>query len=174
MTLVPRFRRGSSLSPINSVKHIIDTEGAMSGAAQASVPLATTVESLSTPFNAGEVLLGSKINAFYITFFSIGATGSGQTGSINWILWKQHAGQSAVSPNPSGAGDSEVRNQIIHQEKGLAGSADGTPMAFKGVIVVPRGMRRMRSGDIWFIRFVNTDGTNDVNFCVQSIYKSFR
>ncbi len=168
-----RFRR-RSLSPVNSIKHIIDAQGALAAATASGVPISTAVPNLDpNTFNPVEVRVGGTINAFYLSVFMIGATGTGQDGSLNWLLYKEHAGQAAQAPDPSNAGTSMIRNQIIHQEKGLAGSADGTPMVFKGVIVIPKGMRRMREGDQWFVRLVNTDAANNVNFCVQSIYKSF-
>ncbi len=89
------------------------------------------------------------------------------------MLWKQHEGQGGSQPDPANAGISKVRNQIIHMEKGLAGSGDGTPMAFKGVIAIPRGMRRMREGDQWNIVLNSKDATNDATFCLKAIYKSW-
>ncbi len=104
----------------------------------------------------------------------IGDGGAGQgSGSLDWYIWKEHAGQGAAPADPGSTGTSELRNQIIHEEKGLAGSGDGTPMAFKGVIMVPRGMRRMREGDVWNIRLKNNSATGDVNICTKAIYKSY-
>ncbi len=170
---MPRFGRGRSLVPVNSIKHIIDSEGDLTGA-RSDTPIATAVVTASTTFNPVEVEFGRKINGFFISVFMIGATGTGLDASLNWYIAKRHAGQ-AISdfPGADSTGTSQLRNQIIHQEKGLAGSADGTPMAFKGVIVVPRGMRRMREGDEWFISLKNNDGTNDATFCIRSIHKSF-
>ncbi len=166
-------RMGSSIRPVNSIKHIIDAEGALSAATASGVPLAVTVPTFSATFKPGDIRIGGKINGFYISVFMIGTGASGQQGSLNWILYKEHAGQAAIAPTPNNVGISEIRNQVIHQEKGLAGSEDGSPMIFKGVIAIPRGMRRMREGDTWFIRLLNTDAVNDVNFCVQSIFKSY-
>ncbi len=171
--LMPFGRRSSSLQPVNSIKHIIDSEGALSGANASNTPIASAVTSLATTFNPVEVRVGSKINAFFISLFVIGATGAPLTQSINWFIWKEHEGQALSAPSPGATGISKVRNQIIHEEKGLAGSGDGTPMAFKGVIVVPRGMRRMREGDIWNIRLNSLDATVDATFCIKAIYKSF-
>ncbi len=104
----------------------------------------------------------------------LGASGGGLQASLNWYIAKLHAGQTVSDfPGADATGNSQLRNQIIHQEKGLAGSQDGTPMGFKGVIVVPRGMRRMREGDQWFISLKNQDGVNDAIFCIRSIHKSF-
>ncbi len=169
---VPVVFRRRSMAPINSIKHIIDSEGALAAGAQSIVDLAKTVPSLSVPFVPNEVELGAKINAFFLSVFLIGQTGAPVTGSLNWLIWKQRTGQSASSPTPGNTGISQVRNQIIHEEKGLSGSGDGTAMAFKGVIVVPRGMRRMREGDLWKIALL--DSTSEtVSFCVKAIYKSF-
>ncbi len=124
-------------------------------------------------FKPGDVRVGASVNGFFITIFIIGSTGAPVAGSQNWILWKLHEGQAGVAPNAGNTGTSKVRNQIIHQEKGLVGSGDGTAMAFKGVIVVPKGMRRMREGDEWAIRMNNNDASNDTNFCVRAIFNSY-
>ncbi len=167
---MPRFRK--SLHPVNSIKHIIDSEGTLTAAGGSFIPIAVAVPNVDTTvFKPGDIRTGAKVNAFFLSVFMIGATGTGQTGSLNWIVQKLHEGQTA--DNPGLTGTSKIRNQIIHEEKGLAGSADGTPMAFKGVVVVPRGMRRMAEGDQWFVSLRSTDATNDVNFCVKAIYKSF-
>ncbi len=165
-----RFNRARS--PINSVKHIIDTEGILTGAAQSLNPIAVTVPNVSTAaFKPGDIRIGGTINAFFISLFIIGSTGAPLVGSLNWYLIKLHAGQSG--PAPGNTGVSQLRNQIIHEEKGLSGSGDGTPMAFKGVIVIPRGMRRMRDGDKWELRILSSDASSDGQFCLKAIYKSF-
>ncbi len=169
------FRRRSSLSPINSIKHIVDTSGGLTGGATSVSVIAKTVPNVdSTTFVPGDIRLGGKVNAFFISVFVLGGTGSTLNGPIDWHLIKQYSGQGGASiPTPGQTGTSDLRNQIIHEEKGLAGSGDGTPMAFKGVIVIPRGMRTMRTGEQWVIRIVSADATSDAQFCVKAIYKSF-
>ncbi len=168
---MPRFR-GRGLSPINSIKHILDSEGDLSGAGTSFNVLAIGVPNVDqTTFKPGDIRVGGKINGFFISVFIIGASGSGNTGSINWYLIKTRSGQSA--PTPGLTGTSKLRSQIIHEEKGLSGSIDGTPMAFKGVIVVPKGMRRMAEEDQWILALRGTDAVSDYHFCVKAIYKSF-
>ncbi len=162
---MPRFGRSS----IHTVKHVVDTEGVLTAAAKSVTTIAVAVPRRSDPFKPGDIAFGSNINAFFLSIFIIGAGGQGLTGSLNWYIIKLHAGQTA--PLPGATGTSEVRNQIFHEEKGLAGSADGTPMAFKGVVVVPRGMRRVREGDSFQIQIQSSDATNDANFCIKAIYK---
>ncbi len=167
-------RRMSRLgNQIHSLKHIIDTEGALSGAAKSVTPLMNAVASPNATFDPLDVELGSTVNGFFLSVFVIGATGAGNIGSINWYIVKTRSGQFSSLPEPEATGTSPLRNQIFHQEKGLAGSADGTPMAFKGVVVVPRGMRRTREGDNFYLVLKGTDPTTDYNFCVKAIYKSF-
>ncbi len=170
---MPFHRRAPSV--IQSFKHIVDSEGSLSAAAVSTNGICFTVTTKNATLNPIEVTTGEKVNAIFISLFLIGATGAGNTGSLNWYIAKKHFGQNTVSdfPDPGQTGVSPLRNQIIHEEKGLAGSLDGTPMAFKGVIVIPRGMRRMREDDEFFIKIKSTDATTDSQFCLKAIYKSF-
>ncbi len=134
--------------------------------------IAQTVTVKSASFDPTEVLIGEKINGFFISVFIIGTTGAPVTGSINWYIIKLHTAQTGP-PNAGGTGVSTLRNQIFHEEKGLAGSGDGTPMAFKGVIAVPKMMRRMRQGDSFEIVIRLNDAAQSAGFCLKAIYKSF-
>ncbi len=169
------FRRGySSKRPVNSVKHIVDTFGELAGAVDSGNIFATTVPNTdSVTFNPVSVRMGATVNAFFISLFIIGATGAPLNGPLDWFLIKTHTGQAAQVPSPGATGTSNLRNQIIHEEKGLAGSGDGTAMAFKGVVMIPRGMRRFREGDNWRIVIRSEDTTNNAQFCLKVIYKSY-
>ncbi len=169
-------RRSSRLGvQIHSVKHIVDAEGALSGAISSTIPLSEVVNARITPFKPTELVVGETVNGIYLSVFIIGATGAPLNGSVAWYIAKIRAGQSANAdfPSPISAGQSNVRSQIFHQEKGLAGSGDGTAMAFQGVIVIPKSMRRQRDGDTYTLVLQSQDATNDATFCVQAIYKSF-
>ncbi len=165
-------RRGSSINVVHSVKHIVDSEGALSAGATSTTPLLTVVNQRSVTFDPLEVNIGEKVNGIFLTIFVIGATGAPLNGSINWYIIKTHEGQVSL-PTPGITGASNLRNQIFHEEKGLAGSGDGTPMAFKGVIALPKSFRRMRQGDGILIILNSNDATNDATFCIKAIYKSF-
>ncbi len=169
------FRRGSSIHPVNSIKHIIDSEGQLAGAVTASVPLVVAVPNVdTTTFKPGDVRVGAKVNGIFLSIFIIGATGAPLNGAINWYIGKQHTSQTLTNEAvPGNTGVSKIRNQIFHEEKGLAGSGDGTPMAFKGVIAIPRGMRRMREDDQIVVALNSQDATNNATFCVKAIYKSY-
>ncbi len=166
-----RFRRGNSLNPVNSIKHVLDAGGGLTSTSS-NVPIATAVANVGTTFVPGDIRVGATINGLFLTVNIIGATGQGVTGPVDWYIIKLHSGQAGVLPTPGNTGISTIRNQIIHEEKGVPGSADGTPHIFKGVVVIPRGMRRMREGDTINVVLKMTD-PDAGTFCVKSIYKSF-
>ncbi len=150
----------------------MDVSGGLT-ATQADSRIVNVVPNVdSAVFTPGDVRVGSKINGFFISVFIIGATGAPISGSIDWFIVKLHEGQAASLPVPGQTGSSKIRNQIFHEEKGLSGSGDGTPMVFKGVIAIPRGMRRMREGDSFFISAKMATGDTGT-FCIKAIYKSY-
>ncbi len=158
----------------NSIKHIIDAEGALTMGNQSVVPVSVAVPNVdTTTFKPGDVRVGSVVNGIFFSIFMIGTTGAPISGSANWYVSKEHEGQAVSFPVPNETGTSKVRNQIFHEEKGLVGSGDGTAMAFKGVIAIPKGMRRMREGDVINVHLRCLDTTNDCQFCVKAIYKSW-
>ncbi len=169
------FRRRSRLgTQVHSTKHVIDSDGTLlATGVQSAVPIGATVVQRSGTFNPGEIELGHTVNGMFVSVFVIGATGAPIGASVNWYIIKTRSGQVTL-PQPDAVGTSEIRSQVFHQEKGLAGSGDGTAMAFKGVIVIPKAMRRAREGDQFFIVLsLNDAATGDANFCVRVIYKSF-
>ncbi len=167
-----RFRGRGQRPILHSIKHILDTEGELIQNTPATIDVATTVVNESATFTPGEVLLGSKVFGIFITIFIIGSTGAPVGASQNWLLGKLMSGQTGL-PAPSNVGVSPIRNQIYHQEKGLVGSGDGTAMAFKGVIKIPRGQQTMREGQKIQVRIENLDATNTA-FCFRAIYKSWK
>ncbi len=170
---MPRFQ-SRALHPVNSIKHVLDTEGTLDAAgAVSNIPIVVAVPNVdTTTFKPGDVRVGAKVNGIFFSIFVIGQTGTTPVGSINWFIIKLHDGQSA--PVPGNTGISKMRNQIFHEEKGLAASGDGTPMVFKGVIAIPRGMRRMREGDTIQVSLrQNPLVGGDATFCLKAIYKSY-
>ncbi len=173
LQVVVPFRR-SSLNLVNRTKHVVDSEGSLAAQADSTNAFAQEVNVKAAVFNPVEVLLGSHINGVFISLFVLGDTGSPIVGSINWYIAKKRAGQAFTDfPNPGNTGISDIRNQIFHEEKGLAGSGDGTPMAFKGVIAIPKGMRRMRAGDEFFINIRQNSVADTAQFCLKVIYNEY-
>ncbi len=158
---------------IHSIKHVVDSFGGLTSTPSVTA-FGNAVVTRSAAFDPAEVEVGETVNGFFITVFAIGDSGSAVIGPIDWYIGKSRSAQVQTSdfPDPGATGISPIRNQIFHEEKGLVGSGDGTAMAFKGVIVVPKGMRRMRQGDSFFMK-IKTDGAETAQFCFKAIYKSF-
>ncbi len=167
-------RRFRSMSPINRVKHVVDSSGAVVGGTSSRNDIVTTAVVRPDPYNPSFSVLGSTINAIFLSIFVIGSTGAPLSGPIDWYIAKSRSGQNPTTnfPEPGNTGVSEVRSQIFHEEKGLSGSGDGTPMVFKGVIAIPKHMRRVREGDVIFVKISATTGDTN-NFCIKAIYNEF-
>ncbi len=99
--------------------------------------------------------------------YILGTSGS-TSGVVNWYIWKNPGGQ-LTTPDPTNTGVSDNRRWILHEEKGLFATQDGTPMVFKGVIKIPPRMRRIGDGDE--IQVVIQTENDAAEFCVQAIYK---
>ncbi len=168
------FRR-RGLNPIQSVKHIVDAEGTTTEANDSVTVFTKVVNARSAVFDPTECVLGETIRGVFITVFAIGSTGAPIDGSVNWYIAKARSGQNSLTdfPDAGNTGISNLRSQIIHEEKGVPGSGDGTPMVFKGVIAIPPNMRRQRDGDAFFFRIGNTQTGGASTFCFKAIYKSF-
>ncbi len=160
------------MSPIHSNKNIVDSEGQLAVGTDSVTNFVSVIAPGGQVTTVDSVPSGANINGVFISLFLIGSTGSVVPVALDWYVGVLRAGQSAITdfPTPGATGMSNVRNQIIHEEKGLSGTQDGTPMAFKGVVAIPRVYRRMREGTQLFIRI---KGVADVAFCVKVLYKYF-
>ncbi len=160
--------------PINSIKSIVDSSGALVAATSSVNDIAVTVNQRSDPTVPNQVLTGSTINAIYLSVYVLGDTG-GANGVVNWILFKNPGNLMAGGdlPIPGNTGIAANRRFIFHEEKGLFPSLDGTPMIFKGWIKIPRRFRRMGDDDKWQV-ILRTQAGDTADFCVQAIYKSYQ
>ncbi len=134
------FRRRFNRTVIQSFKHVIDAEGGLTDV-KSNIPIYAGVINKTVPLVLTDVQVGAKVTSFFLSIFIIGITGAPVSGAQDWYVIKIRAGQGTGQlPDPGSTGLSPFRNQIIHEEKGLVGSGDGTAMAFKGVIKIPPGM----------------------------------
>ncbi len=174
--MVARFAR--SLRPIHRIKHVVDFQTAVPVNVQITQLLVNTVDT-QTLGTQNSVENGASINGFFITT-EINATeaGVGKTPNFYWMLYKNPGATVATIPNGNAVGVSTFKKFVIHQEMVMfqANSADdGVPRnVFKGVIAVPKHLRRCSPGDQWYIQlFIPSTGVA-CNACTQVHYKSFR
>ncbi len=140
---------------------------------ESTTTFALAVRELSVPIVPNEIPIGAKIGAVFVSIFVLGSTGSG-SGLIDWYLWKNKRQASGVGtrPTPGNTGVNKFRSWILHEEKGLAATQDGTPMVFKGVIKIPRSFQRMGEDDAFDIVLLAPGA--DLEFCVKVIYKWYQ
>ncbi len=169
--MVMVFRRSRSMQPINSFKHVVDASGVLVAATVSTTPILTAAAARNVAVPAA-VAIGAKVSSFFVSIFVLGDTGA-SSNLVDWYIWRNPRNQviAGNTPAPGNTGISPVRNFIIHEEKGLFASQDGTPMVFKGVIKVPKHMQRVADGDTWQIRILSP-GT--ARFCIKVIFKDYQ
>ncbi len=164
-----RFR---SLHPVNTLKHVVDSDGTVTDTANVVLDLVTAAENaVSTTSN--QVDIGSTVSAIYL---KVEALHSAEVGTPNFYMYvMKNPGNNVVNPDPRAVGVSDERRFVIHQEMVmLSGDAgNGLPrVIFSGVIKVPRAYKRFGIKDR--LQLVMRTGTVDANWCAQCIYKEVR
>ncbi len=166
-----RFRRGNSLRPVNRIKHVFDSQD---GAPLGVQLIKTVLNAVDTPdpVTPNEVLVGSTVNGLYIVC-EINATSSGALSNA-YLMVVKNPGGNLTFPNANVVGADKNKRYVIHQEMViLQQQTNSNPRTlFKGVVVIPRGYRRMANGDFLQI-MIFSPGVN-LNVCLQVHYKEFR
>ncbi len=180
MVFSREFRRG--LHPVISTKNVMDISGII--AASTNQVAATIVTTLDTALlsDVDSVERGSTVNAFFLEIFFISEGGevANEVPLVDWYVIKNPGGNFGTTfdgtnlPTPGNTGPHDNKRYIFHEEKGLAGGGDvslsGVPMVFKGVLSLPRGMRKMNANDK--IQLC-TRANFATKYCVKAVYKWF-
>ncbi len=172
MTLLMVFRRrGASLRPINRIKHVIDIQSATVAGTQVENFVVQTVDNpvLGT---ANNVQTGATVNAIYLKLEAY-ATSTAALANFYMIVYKNPGGN-LTAPAPNTVGVNDNKKYVIHQEMVmLEKNTTGNPRTvFNGVIMIPKGYRRMGPNDLLSIVVLSPGVTTD--FCFQCHYKEFR
>jgi len=180
MSMRSRSCRALSIRPVNSVKHIVDTNGAVAAALQSTTDVINTVDSPQTIINPNQVHVGSNVKAIYLRVEVIGKIGAGGVDNIYMAVVKNPA-NFFTFPNLDNQGISTRRKYIIHQEmimttpQNLSDNIGFPRTLFKGVIVIPNLYQRNGINDRLQVLLQHRTGevTQTTNFCIESIYKEF-
>ncbi len=169
--IVPRFSRGRNLRPVNSIKHVVDRQSAIVAGTTEDTTLIGANDS-PVIANTSEVLTGSRVNSIFL-IVEINTTSSAALANAYMLVGKS-PGSNVVLPVPNVVGASDAKRHIIHQEMVMLQQQDGSNprTLFKGVIRLPRGMRRFAASDILQLK-VLSPGVN-LQYCVQCHYKEYR
>ncbi len=167
-------RRGNSLRPVNRIKHVFDKQGGLIANTQVATNIATANDD-PVLANTDECLTGSTINAFFIVC-EVTPTNAAALANCYFLVGKSEGGNITL-PQPNVVGASDNKRYVIHQEMVMMSTTTvetlGNPRTlFKGVIVIPKGMRRMGPNDVWQLNLKSIGTTT--NFCFQVHYKEFR
>ncbi len=173
MALMTMRHFNRSIRPVNSLKHIIDIQGALPIATKVSNDLALAVQN-PDPAAPTEVKIGTKINSIFLNVQSY-VTSTAALANIYMYIWKNPGTNIAIAqvPNGNAVGQSDLRKMVIHQEMNM-GEKNTTAIPrtlFKGVIKLPRHMQRFGIADQLRIELFSPGVTHD--FCVQCIYKEY-
>ncbi len=159
------------MRPINSIKHVVDEQGALALGVQSFVILADGVDVYALADDDG-VPTGSRINSIFLNV-QVSANSSAALGNIYMYIYKNPGTNIATFPNGNVVGVSDQKKLIFHQEMIMVEQATaGIPRTlFKGVIRLPKHFRRWGADDQMAVALFSP-GIN-ADFCVQCIYKHY-
>ncbi len=170
-------RRGArmSLRPINRIKHVVDQSATVAAAAVGGFSVALAKDN-PPQSETSSVETGCKINGFYIRV-EVASNEAIDLGAIPnvYMMLAKNPGGNVTMPEPNAVGANDNKRFVIHQEMSMIenkGQGSNARTLFNGVIVVPKGMRRMGPNDEWRIA-VLCPALNTAQ-CVQIHYKEFR
>ncbi len=167
--------RGMAIRPVHRIKHVVDSSAALAANTTSFFTLALAVDA-PVLANSVDVETGAKINGFYIRFETASneAIDLGAIPNMYIYIWKNPGGNlTRLTPNQVGTNDN--KRFVIHQEMSMIenkGQGSNARTMFNGVVVVPKGMRRMGPNDKWEVVMLSP-ALNVVN-CLQCHYKEFR
>ncbi len=173
--MMPRFRnRGSAIRPVHRLKHVVDLSATLAKNTNIAQAL---IHSVDAPVLASteEVETGSKVNGIYLKVI-VASNEAQVTGAIPnvYMYVMKNQGGFVPAPTPNNVGSSDSKRFIIHQEMVMIDNkVSGQPsVMFNGVIVIPKGYRRMGPDDLLQV-FIFSPAIN-ITFCIQAHYKEFR
>ncbi len=173
--MVFRRSRGMALRPINRIKHVVDQSATLAAAAVLTTTIAGATDTPTLGVESS-VETGCKINGFYIRaeIASNEAIDLGAIPNVYFYVWKNPGGN-LTRPVPNLVGGNDNKKWVIHQEMTMIenkGQGSNARTIFNGVVVVPKGMRRMAPNDVWQLVFLCP--ALDIAVCTQVHYKEFR
>ncbi len=171
---------GLRLRPVQSLKHIVETNGNVTAALASTTDVIVTVDAPASA-TTNQVKIGSTVNAIYLRVEVVGATSAGGVDNIYMAVYHNVAG-SLSAPALDTLGASDRRNQVLHQEmimltpRNLSTEPGFPRTLFKGVVRIPRGFRRNAVEDKLQVILQHRSGevTQVTKFCIECIYKEFR
>ncbi len=163
-----------AVRPVFSRKVTIEATGNLASGLQTILEIVDVVEDIAAVVDNNHVPQGAKLpKSIYLSFSLLGdaAPAVGTNVNLQYRLAGQVVGTDV--PNPGSVDQFAIgAKQVVHQWKALPGNKDnGVPMAFTGVVPVPKSMRYCPLGAVLELR-VNNGAAG--KFCAQAIYNYYR
>ncbi len=124
--------------------------------------------------NTSEVETGSTVNGFFCVIEITNTTATSGVIRNAYVIFYKNPGGNITAPVPNTVGSNDDKRYVIHQEMVMLDATEnGNPRTlFKGVIVIPKGLRRFGPNDLLEAQFITPGNTSNV--CMQAHYKEFR
>ncbi len=160
------------MRPVHRIKHVIDRQAATALGVVSTTNLVNTVDApvLAT---TDQVETGAKVNGIYL---HVEVVNTGVTGVLAnaYMMVVKNPGGNLTFPDPNVVGSDDNKRYVIHQEMVMLQMIDNSNprTLFNGVIVLPRGYRRMGPNDT--VQLMIFSPGIELTFCIQAHYKEFR
>ncbi len=166
-----RSNRGSSLRPINRIKHVVDRQSAVAAGTGESTFLVNTTDTPQLSDSDGNET-GSRVNALYLHLEAV-ATSSGALSNFYMYVAK-NPGANLTLPEANVVGISDNKKYVFHQEMIMFQKQTGSNprTVFNGVIMIPKLYRRNGPKDQIILEVLAPGVSAD--YCFQCHYKEFR
>ncbi len=164
--------RFSRMRPVKSLKHIVDIQGALGVATKQDEDLVRASDAPVFSTNPQDVETGATVNAIFLNV-QVSATSTAALANVYMYVMK-NPGNNITEVNANVVGTSDIRKHVIHQEMIMTEkNTTAIPRTlFKGVIKLPRGMRRFGIEDRLVLSLFAPGTTYE--YCVQCIYKEYQ
>ncbi len=169
---MPRSSRAMALRPVNSLKHVVDLQGALAIDTQV---LNNLVDVNDNPVITArdQVTTASVVKSLFLNV-QVAATSTASIANIYMMIYKNPGNAIGGIPNGNVVGASDFRKQVFHQEMIMTEkNTTAIPRTlFKGVLRIPKHFQRSGADDTIVIALYSPGVTYE--FCIQCIYKEFR
>ncbi len=165
-----RYR--NRLIRVNTLKHVVDTQGGLVAGTQSENILADAVDSPVATSNPQQIEVTSSVASIFLNV-QVAATGTAALANVYMFVAK-NPGDNVTMPQANAVGISDNRKHVIHQEMIMTEkNTTAIPRSlFKGVIKIPRHMQRFGVDDSLQL-YLLAPGVN-FDFCFQCIYKEIK
>ncbi len=169
MILMGRYSR---LRPVQSVKHIVDRQGALIVDTNQIETIVLAKAFPDVEADAEVVNQGSTVGSIFLNV-QVSATSTAALANVYMYVVK-NGGTQLTLPKGNVVGVSAIRKFVIHQEMIMTEkNTTAIPRTlFKGVIKIPRGYKRFGIDDLLQI-VLYAPGTT-YEYCIQCIYKEYQ